>query len=280
MAFVRIRPNPPAFQRYAFALLLTVLATVARILTMRVGDRFTYTSFIVAAILACWYGGLGPGLLATGLGALLGAWYAQDVIAARPLGYLIVCVVSGVAIDSQRRAKFRLEAETAERRRIEEAEKRERQWSHITLASIGDAVITTDAEGRVNFMNGVAESLTGWTLAEGKGKPLTEVFHIVNEETHTPVENPVERVLREGVIVGLANHTSLVKRDGTMVPIDDSGAPVRDEERVIGAVLVFRDVPAERRQALREIQDAGARLELALESGGWAPGSGRWAPRT
>ena len=223
-----------------------------------VGPRFTYTPFLVAVILTCWYGGLGPALLATVLGLLIGGHYATDLAASRPGGYLVVSVIIAVAMNAQRRAKLRLEAETAERMRLEEEEKRERQWSHITLASIGDAVITTDSEGRVNFMNGVAESLTGWSLADAMGKPLAEVFHIVNEETRAPVENPVERVLREGVIVGLANHTSLVRRDGSLIPIDDSGAPVRDEQKgTIGAVLVFRDV-AERRAALREIQDSQA----------------------
>ena len=111
-----------------------------------------------------------------------------------------------------------------------ERERRQAQEEfRTTLYSIGDAVITTDTEGRVTRMNPVAERLTGWTEAEARGKPLEEVFRIVNEETRAEVENPVQRVLREGMVVGLANHTLLIARDGTERPIADSGAPIRDE---------------------------------------------------
>jgi PAS domain S-box-containing protein len=114
-----------------------------------------------------------------------------------------------------------------------------------TLASIGDAVITTDVEGRVANMNAVAESLTGWPNAEAQGQPLDAVFYIVNEGTHELVENPATRALREGVIVGLANHTLLISRDGSEIPIDDSAAPIRDRAgQVSGCVLVFRDISA------------------------------------
>src|ERR1700722_15209081 len=92
------------------------------------------------------------------------------------------------------------------RRRAEEALRRQSEWLRITLSSIGDAVISTDIEGRVTLMNRVAEALTGWTQAEAMGRPLEEVFHIVNERTGQAVENPSVRALREGTIVGLANH--------------------------------------------------------------------------
>jgi PAS domain S-box-containing protein len=118
-----------------------------------------------------------------------------------------------------------------------------RDLLHTTLTSIGDAVIATDEAGRVTFMNGVAEQLTGWTQAQAQGMPLQNVLAIVNEETRRPVESPVEKALREGVIVGLANHTVLISRDGGELPIDDSAAPIRNAQgKVIGVVLVFRDV--------------------------------------
>jgi PAS domain S-box-containing protein len=126
----------------------------------------------------------------------------------------------------------------------------------VTLASIGDAVIATDAEGRVVFLNPVAQSLTGWSDEEAHGQPLARVFRIVNEHTRQEVENPVTRALREGTVVGLANHTILIARDGTERPIDDSAAPIVDDAgQVGGVVLVFRDI-TERRQAERSVQDA------------------------
>jgi PAS domain S-box-containing protein len=124
-------------------------------------------------------------------------------------------------------------------------------WT-TTLRSIGDAVISTDARGRVRFMNPVAERLTGWHGDEAAGRPLAEVFRIFNEETGAVVENPVDKVLREGIVVGLANHTVLRRRDGMEVPIDDSAAPILDPGAVIeGVVLVFRDASEEKREVYR-----------------------------
>jgi PAS domain S-box-containing protein len=122
----------------------------------------------------------------------------------------------------------------------------------VTLASIGDGVVTTDPEGRVLTLNKVAQGLTGWTEDEARGRPVSEILRLVDEDTRATVENPAVRALREGKIVGLANHTLLVARDGQETPIDDSAAPIRDEQgRVHGAVVVFRSV-AERRHAERE----------------------------
>ena len=125
------------------------------------------------------------------------------------------------------------------------------RWFSTALKSIGDAVIATDDRGRVLFLNPVAEALTGWPVGEADGRGLTEVFRIVNEVTREPVENPVEKVLATGHIVGLANHTVLLARDGKDVPIDDSAAPILDDEgRVAGVILVFRDVTEKRHAEL------------------------------
>jgi PAS domain S-box-containing protein len=124
-----------------------------------------------------------------------------------------------------------------------------RDLLHTTLTSIGDAVIATDDAGRVTFLNGVAERLTGWTQSQARRQPLRKVLDIVNEETREIVESPVDKALREGVVVGMANHTVLISRDGAEWPIDDSAAPIRNAQgTVIGVVLVFRDV-SERRQS-------------------------------
>jgi two-component system, sensor histidine kinase and response regulator len=137
------------------------------------------------------------------------------------------------------------EAYLATKEAIVRARERDLQ---VTLDSIGDAVIATDAEGRVSKMNPVAERLTGWTIEEARGRSLREVFRIESEDDGTPAESPVERVLREGVVVGLANHTALVTRDERRVPIADSGAPIRAEGGEIeGVVLVFRDVTDDRK---------------------------------
>ena len=122
-----------------------------------------------------------------------------------------------------------------------------RELLQVTLRSIGDAVITTDTDGRINYLNEVAESLTGWSHEDALGQPLNVVFHIVNEATRLPVENPATKALREGIVVGLANHTVLVQKDGRETPIGDSAAPIRNERGIVtGCVLIFRDVTAER----------------------------------
>jgi PAS domain S-box-containing protein len=140
----------------------------------------------------------------------------------------------------------------------------ERELLSATLASIGDAVIITDAQGRVRFLNPEAERLTGWNSSEANGRPLAEVFRIVNEKTRKPVEDPVEKVFRLGTVIGLANHTILISRDGRETPIDDSASPIRKGNApVAGVVLIFRDVTAQ-----RQAQAASAQLAAIVEHSG------------
>jgi PAS domain S-box-containing protein len=156
------------------------------------------------------------------------------------------------------------------RKQAEEALHQEKERLRATLSGIGDAVIVTDAGGVVTLINPVAQRLTGWK--EGAtGRPLSEVFRIVNEQTRQPGANPVDRVIREGVVVGLANHTLLVARDGTERAIDDSAAPIRDRQgQLVGVVMVFRDVAdkreieRERERLLKEAQEASRRKDEFL----------------
>jgi PAS domain S-box-containing protein len=160
-------------------------------------------------------------------------------------------LVKGPALDGLPQAVRSAVEKVSLRRQIEE-QRREIEWSRnqlrVTLASIGDAVIATDPAGNVTFLNPVAERLTGWQSEDARGLPLPEVFVIVNEETRNAAANPALRALREGTIVGLANHTVLIGKDGSERTIDDSAAPIRDEMGdLYGAVLVFRDVTERRR---------------------------------
>jgi PAS domain S-box-containing protein len=153
-----------------------------------------------------------------------------------------------------------------ERRLAEESLRKQSEWLRVTLASIGDAVITTDTAGRITSLNPVAESLTGWSQDEANGRPLGTVFRIVNEQSRQEVENPATRALREGQIVGLANHTVLVARDGTEHAIDDSAAPIKDEHgNILGIVMIFRDV-SEKRQGERAVTESEARKTAILQT--------------
>jgi PAS domain S-box-containing protein len=137
--------------------------------------------------------------------------------------------------------------DVAEEKRNRERLRRSEERFRVTLESIGDAVICTDLQGRITFENRVAETFTGWRLHEAQGRPLVNCFNIINESTRQPVDDPVAKVLRHGTVVGLANHTILVAKDGTERPIDDAASPIRDSTgELIGTVLVFRDATSER----------------------------------
>ncbi len=148
-----------------------------------------------------------------------------------------------------------------------------RDLLHTTLSSIGDAVIATDAAGNVTFMNGVAENLTGWTQDKAAGQPLAKVLAIVSEETRQPVESPVDKALREGAVVGMANHTLLISRDGAERPIDDSAAPIRNPQgEIVGVVLVFRDITGrkESEEQLRRLNQDLRRTNQDLQQFSYA----------
>ena len=159
-----------------------------------------------------------------------------------------------------------LQRELSERKNTQEALAKSEKWFSTTLASIGDAVIATDMNGVVTFMNSVAQSLTGWSQAEAAGKSMDLVFDIVNKETRRPVENPVKKVFREGKVVGLADHTILLSKAGKEFDIEDSAAPIlTDSGERFGVVLVFRDI-TEKKRAEEETARQKELLQLVLGS--------------
>jgi PAS domain S-box-containing protein len=232
--------------------ILAVGAALALTAIPQIGRGLVGLLFLAVFVSAA-DGGIGPGLFATGLITLLagfGPLLGESHIPPWRVVVILVLAAGGVFIT------LVVEALRAARSRAEGSE----QWLTTVLTSIGDAVIATDAQGRVTFINPVARILTGWG-AEAVGQPLEEIFRLVIEDTGAPVENPVERVLREGVL-GLASHTVLIARDGTQRPIEASGAAAKDQERAItGIVLVFRDVTERRRS-----EDIQARLAAIVES--------------
>jgi PAS domain S-box-containing protein len=240
---------------YAITIALFLAALAISLLLRPVVERVPFIFFWPVVIISAWYGGMGPSLLAVVLSVLtvnhflISSYEGNTVYVADAAALLIFTLLAGL-----------ISWLTDVRRRSEEAAYQQRERFSITLNSIGDAVIATDTDSLVTFINPVAVGLTGWAAQEAVGKHIGDIFHIVNEQTRQPVENPIARVLTEGVVTGLANHTVLIAKDGVEKPIDDSGAPIRDSEgHLIGAVLVFRDI-TERRKAEAALQESEARF--------------------
>ncbi len=262
---------PSVALTYPFALGVALAAILARrLLDPWLGNDLPLVTLFAAVAAAVWLGGYRPALVSAVAGYLgcnylfiepRGVIHFDTETVVGLVAYLVSCAIIigfGEALRGARR-EARLQ----------------RDLLDVTLGSIGDAVVTTDTEGRVVRLNAVAESLTGFRQSEAEGLPLDEVFRIVNEDTRAPVENPAARALREGVVVGLANHTVLIAKDGSERPIDDSAAPIRDASGAIaGCVLVFRDI-AERRAAEsrlrrneRELSDFFENASIGLHSVG------------
>ncbi|HXI93980.1 MAG TPA: PAS domain S-box protein, partial [Blastocatellia bacterium] len=245
----RFKSSPQIF-RYGAAVVSVALATAIRLpLSNALGTRLPFTTYFIAVILVAIYGGLGPALISVALGAVLGTYlFVPPVLQVTAFCILTtgLSVLIKVIQDARRRA---------EQSALALAESRERLAT--ILASIGDAVIATDLEGRVTFMNGVAQSLTLWNEEDASGKPIQELFRIVGEESREP-ECPVARVLREGVAVRSASPVLLISRDGTEIPVEDNSSSIKNESgRTTGVVLVFRDITQRKlvEQALREKEE-------------------------
>ncbi|HEX8472698.1 MAG TPA: PAS domain S-box protein [Pyrinomonadaceae bacterium] len=245
------------WRRYGVVVALTVVAIILMALLSGMmgweGSRIPFALFFGVVMYATWYGGRAPGLFSIILSALVAAYFFIVPVHSLRIGFegwlqvgvflLVASLISYL---------------TEKSKRAESAAQSNRERLSTTLRSIGDAVITTDAEGRVTFMNPVAQNMTGWRETEAQGRQLSEVFRIVNEETRDLMDSPVATVLEKGTVVGLANHTLLLAKDGREIPVEDSGAPIVDARgRITGVVLVFHDVTEKRRaeQSLRESED-------------------------
>ena len=228
---------------YVVALVATAIAIAIRsAFDPWLGEGLPLVTLFGAVAVAVWFGGFGPAVVSA-----LSGWLACTYLFVEPryqfsstlpwaLGSVAFALSSGVIIafgDALYRGRRQARAGV--------------EFLRTTLSSIGDGVITTDADAKVTFMNPVAEDLTGWTRADAADQPLTDVFRIINEVTREPVEAPASEVLRTGKTVGLANHTVLIDRQGRERIIDDSAAPIRSADGgVQGVVLVFRDNSARR----------------------------------
>ena len=235
----------PRWLVYVFAI-ATVAVTV--LLRLTIGEIFSQRPllilFVLPILMSAYLGGLGPGLLATLAAAfgviflLIPPAYSFAIDKSADLIQWLMLIVSGVCISVLTEALHRF------RRRVETS----RLLTAVTLASIGDAVITTDARGRITFLNPAAERLTGWQNPEAIGLPLAAVFRVINEQTRQPLADPVETVLESGQAMGLTNHTILLARDGRELAIAASGVPIRQPGGpMLGMVLVCRDCSEARR---------------------------------
>jgi PAS domain S-box-containing protein len=266
----------PVVARYVVAAGCVALAWAGRaMLSPAIGPiAIPFIFFFPAVVVAAWYGGAPSGTVAIALSSLAADWAFLPPVGSLSIAEpndriaLIAFVFSAgfivAAMESMHRARARRDRELVERRRSEMALAESRDLVSTTLASIGDGVIVTDAQGLVTFVNRQAEALTGWPGDEAKGQPLSSVLPIFSEDTGEPLENLAEKVLRLGASVGLANHSFLLSRNGSRIPIDDSAAPIRGGDgRIHGVVHVFRDVRAQ-----RDADHTRARLAAIVDSSG------------
>lgn len=274
-----------ALVRYGISVFAMVAALLIRIALSPILEyEYPLITLLPAVLFSAWFGGLGPGLLVTFLSAI-GAWlfiYTPINTDKQRLGlFLAISILVCLLIEALRRSqaysdrRFReLVAEISRRTKVEseladarrEAE-RARDILQVTLASIGDAVLTTDSSNHVTFLNKAAEELTGWNRQEAIGRPASEIFEVRSEYSGEPVESPLEKAVEEGMLVELSNGTLLTTRDGRNVPIENSAAPILEAGgRILGGVLVFRDVSL-RRQSEAARARTEERLKLALDAG-------------
>jgi PAS domain S-box-containing protein len=255
-------PHRPAslLHRYGIGLVCLAVAGALTALFFEVFRDAPFMLFFPAIVVSTWYSGFRVGLIVSLASSILVNYFFQTPFFEFALDTASMVQI-GVFIGVTTLISWFYES----RRQIGETLHRQQEWLRVTLTSIGDAVIATDKQGLITFINPVACRLTGWTASEALGRDIHEVFRIINEETRKPVQIPIMQSLSKGVIVGLANHTLLITKQGTELPIGDSGAPIRDaSDNVIGAILVFRDM-TDRRNTELALQESEARYRDLVE---------------
>jgi PAS domain S-box-containing protein len=264
--------------RYLGAIASVILGLALRFaLAPALGERLPFLMVYPSVMFAAWFGGLGPSVLALLLGWGASGYFfephdrsffAGDAIdrLVRELQFLIGGGIIAFG-EVHRRAQRRLEKEVIERRRVEESTRAQGERFRITLSSIGDAVIVTNARRQIALLNPVAERMTGWRSAEAVGQPLEAVLHTVEESTHEADEMPVAEVLDGECVEHLASETLLIARDGTARSVAHTSAPIRDERgNIRGVVLSFRDI-TERKDVERQLRENEARqAAIALDN--------------
>ena len=266
----------PTWRSYLLALAASAVAVALReMFDFALGESYPFIFSFAAVAVAAAYGGWRPALLAIGISYLAVGWlFTAPRHTFTPLDLRGLVALVSYGLTTGIITTMAVMMRRAERRARENglllANERE-QW-RVTLRSIGDGVVATDVDGMVTFLNPVAEALTGWTDAQSRGHPVTEVLALFHEETGAPSPNPVEQVLRDRIVVAMANHTVLRQRGGLEIPIEDSAAPIfAPDGSLRGAIVVFHDV-TERRSRDRALRDAEWRARTALE----VAGAGAW----
>jgi PAS domain S-box-containing protein len=255
-------------RRYGFAMLLVGLVVVVRLAFYPIfGDRYPFFLFFLVVVLTAGYGGYGPSLLALALSWLSVEWLfpvphaGSSIFESRfhaAFGFFIAGLAVTVLGGSLRAARQHAMASSFELRAALEVQQAEREWLQITLASIADAVITTDPNGLVVFLNSVAARLTGWTLHEAVGRPLSEVFRTVQGTSLRTDDLPIAKVVSDGEIILSDDEIRLIARDGTTRSVEHNAAPIKDSDgKIKGVVIIFRDVTERHRveQAQRETEE-------------------------
>jgi two-component system, cell cycle sensor histidine kinase and response regulator CckA len=244
---IRLKRTP--LHLSVFVLALTAIALIATLLFRPLIEPNFFGLFFVVVVLSSWFYGSPGGMLGTALSAIVVLFFFLKPASSASSGrwnavlqstsFILLSALITWLASGWRASKGLLAA---------------------TLSSIGDAVIATDAAARVTFLNPVAEGLTGWRQPDAKGKPLSSVLRIIDEKSREPAENPVEKAIRGGGVVGMGSHTVLISKDGAEIPVEDSASPIRDETgKLIGAILVFRDVTG--RKQLEEQLSQSQKME-------------------